>query len=158
MNERLLRLVSKAQLFSSVKRETLSSLLNDDNTYLMRFKNGEIIYSSEAFKDAIGIITSGNAKVMKKNSKVMVGKLYLGDIFGCQSLFVGKEFFTNEIVAGCDTKVLFINKAAIISIMQLETNFSLEYIRYLSGRIYYQQKNSKLYRRHSRKQTCIIPS
>lgn len=137
MNEKLLSLLSQADLFSSVKSETLSSLLSEENTQLRNYKNGDLIYSSEAFKDAIGIIVSGNAKVMKKNSDVMVGKLFEGDIFGCQSLFIGSDFFSNEIFAGCETEIFFISKAAIISLMQLETNFSLEYIRYLSGRIYY---------------------
>lgn len=137
MNKKILGLLSQADLFSSVKSETLSALLSEDNTELRSYKSGDLIYSSEAFKDAIGIIVSGNAKVMKKNSDVMVGKLFEGDIFGCQSLFVGSDFFTNEIFAGCETQVFFVSKAAVISLMQLETSFSLEYIRYLSGRIYY---------------------
>ena len=140
MNGKLLSLLRQADLFSSVKSETLLALLSEENTELRNYKNGDIIYSSEVFKDAVGIIVSGSAKVMKKNSDVMVGKLFEGDIFGCQALFIGREFFTNEIFAGGETAVLFINKAAIISLMQLETNFSLEYIRYLSGRIYYLNK------------------
>lgn len=137
MNEKLLNLLLQADLFSCVKSEILEKQLSDETTSFAHYKSGELIYSGECFKEAIGVVVSGSAKVKKKNSDVIVGKLHNGDIFGCQSLFLGGDFFTNEIFAQNETDILYISKAAVISLMQLEPGFSLEYIRYLSGRIFY---------------------
>ncbi len=137
IDEKLLDLLAEADIFFCVKKETLGILLNEDNISLVTFKSGEVVFSSETNREAVGIVVSGNAKVLKKDSDVLVGRLFEKDIFGCQSLFLGASFFTNEIVSSAEMQVLFVSKSAVVSLMQSEPNFSLEYIRYLSGRIYY---------------------
>lgn len=140
LTEDIIEKVSKASLFCDVKSEALKVALTEETVSLQSYKSGEIIYSAENYKSAVGIILQGSAKVKTKEGTVIVGCLEENDIFGCQSLFLGSGYFTNEIVASANTKVLYLEKKAIIALMQLDNGFSLDYIRYLSERIYFLNK------------------
>lgn len=140
LTEDIIEKVSQASLFCDVKKEVLKIALTDETVSQQSYKSGEEIYSSENFKSAVGIILHGSAKVKTKDGSVIVGCLEENDIFGCQSLFLGSEYFTNKIVASANTTVFYLDKKAIIALMQLDSSFSLDYIRYLSERIYFLNK------------------
>ncbi|MGN0469133.1 MAG: Crp/Fnr family transcriptional regulator [Acutalibacteraceae bacterium] len=137
LSDEILNRVKENDLFSSVDFGLLKNVFNEENTFFEKYKNGELIYSSEKFKNAVGFIVSGEAKVIRKGSRVLVGRLQKNDVFGCQSLFLSASYFSNEIVAKGETTVLYISKAAVVVLMQNEPCFSLDYIRYLSKRIYF---------------------
>lgn len=137
---RIIEKLREVEMFSSVSPEILSSVLSNDEVEVVDYKKGEIIYSSEVYRASIGLILKGSARVLKVENGVMVSKLTEGDIFGCAVLFSGKEYFVNEITATKDTKVVYVGKGSILKLMQLEGNFSVEYIRYLSDRIYFLNK------------------
>ena len=86
---------------------------------------------------SVGFILKGSAKVVKKGSDLLVGRLFENDVFGCQCLFLSGEYFTNEIISLSDTTVLFITKRGISRLLNENSVFSLDYIRYLSKRIYF---------------------
>lgn len=128
--------ICKTELFSDIDKEVLSSFFTGSEK-TEKYKNADMIYSSEKYENAIGFIVKGRAMVINKDSKVIVGNLSEGSIFGFQSLFLSPSYFTNEIIAVGDTKVFYIEKDAISLLLKSEPEFALNYIRYLSKRIYF---------------------
>ena len=135
--EAILSRVCENELFSSLKTKDLLPFYKDGEIYTSKYKSGDVIYSSEKFVSAIGFIVKGSAKVIKKGSDLVVGRLFENDVFGCQSLFLSGQYFTNEIVAVSDTTVLFIAKSVVSNLLSFNSVFSFDYIRYLSKRIYF---------------------
>ncbi|MGN1195160.1 MAG: Crp/Fnr family transcriptional regulator [Acutalibacteraceae bacterium] len=132
--------LKNADIFSSADEALLRNALTDSDIEKISYKKGEIIYSSEVFHDCIGIIISGKASVSKKDGDVIVNRLSDGDIFGAAALFLSREYFINVITAMVKTQVIYVGKAAIRQLMQLDSGFSLGFIRYLSERIFFLNK------------------
>lgn len=135
LNDEMIEIVSRADIFSSVKVQNLKNVLNGENTFFKTYKNGTVIFSSLCYTCAIGVIVSGSAQVKNERSSVLVSQLSQGDVFGCQSLFLGNDAFDNVITAKGQTTVLYILKPAVLTLLQNESGFVLDYIRYLSGRV-----------------------
>lgn len=140
VSEKLVEKLLKLDLFSSLTPEFLKNILSCDETFLVDYKRGDVIYSAEHFRFAIGFVVRGGAKVLKSENGVIISKLTDGSLFGCAALFSGRDYFVNEIVATKDTRVFYIDKSVIVKIMQLDTTFSVSYIRYLSERILFLNK------------------
>lgn len=130
----------KADIFSSANREVLSAVLESGGAELQKYKKGEIIYSADVFHESVGCVISGAAAVRSKDGRVLVNRLFSGDIFGCAVLFLSKERFQNVITAEKQTAVLYIGKDAVTKLMQLDPGFSLSFIKYLSERICFLNK------------------
>ena len=129
--------ICENELFSSVDIKALLPLYEEGEIYTADYKSADVIYSSEKFVSSVGFILKGSAKVVKKGSDLLVGRLFENDVFGCQCLFLSSEYFTNEIISLSDTKVLFISKRAVAQLLNGNPAFSLDYIRYLSKRVYF---------------------
>ena len=129
--------ICENELFSSVDIKALLPLYEEGEIYTADYKSADVIYSSEKFVSSVGFILKGSAKVVKKGSDLLVGRLFENDVFGCQCLFLSGAYFTNEIISIYDTTVLFITKRGISRLLNENSVFSLDYIRYLSKRIYF---------------------
>lgn len=137
INKAILSRVCETELFSVLEVNDLLPFVKKGEIYASEYKNGEIIYSAERFTDAVGFIVKGSAKVIKKGSDLVVGRLFENDVFGCQCLFLSGEYFTNEIVSLSDTSVLYIPKRTVLFLLNEKPSLALDYIRYLSKRIYF---------------------
>ncbi len=140
VSDKLVEKLLKLDIFSSLSPRMLKTALSCDDTNIVDYKRGEVIYSSECFRFSVGFIIRGGAKVIKSENGVMISKLSENSIFGCAALFSGKDHFVNEIVATKDTRVFYIDKSVIVKLMQLDTTFPVSYIRYLSDRILFLNK------------------
>lgn len=130
-------LLKNADIFSGADEALLKTVLTDSDIEKACYKKGEVIYSGEVFHDCIGIIVSGKATVLKKDSDVIVNRLSDGNIFGAAALFLSREYFINVITAAVRTDVIYVGKAAIRQLMRLDPDFALSFIRYLSERIFF---------------------
>lgn len=140
LSENDIDLLLHADIFSVADKALLRAALTDSDFEKVKYKKGEIIYSSEVFHDCIGLILSGKATVRKKDAELIVSHLSVGDIFGAAALFLSRDYFLNEITAEVKTEVLYIGKAAVRRLLQTDQNFSLGFIRYLSERIFFLNK------------------
>ncbi len=140
VNDKLVQRLLKLDLFSSFSFQTLKSALSCEECMMVDFKRGDVIYSSQNFRFFVGFIVKGAAKIIKGSNSVMIDKLSENSIFGCAALFFDKEPFVNLIVATRDTRVFYIEKSVVLRLMQLDTTFSVSYIRYLSDDIYFLNK------------------
>lgn len=140
LNDKIIPSLTMCDLFSSVSQDSLKKVLSNDASFFAEYKNGQLIFSSEKYTEAIGFIVSGGAKVVKKGSSLMIKRLYQNDIFGFQSLFTGQAYEINEVYAVCDTLVFYITKSAVVALTQLEKNFQLDFIRILSKEVNFLNK------------------
>lgn len=140
VSDKLVEKLLKLDIFSSLSPVMLKTALSCDETYVIDYKRGETIYSSDCFRYSVGFIIKGGAKVFKSENGVIISKLSENSVFGCAALFSGKDHFVNQIVATKDTRVFYIDKSVILKLMQSDPTFSVSYIRYLSDRILFLNK------------------
>lgn len=131
-----LDLIMSQELFWGISEQEVSTFLTEDMIEEKSFKSGEVVMSRDSEKEVIGIVVSGVCHVLTR-SNAYIGLLEKGNIFGCQSLYIGIDSFPNIIKAKGAVDVLFIKKSAIDVLVTGNPGFALSYIRYLSKRISY---------------------
>ncbi len=137
VNEKTLNKLHEAPIFREGDMDILRQVLSEDGADLADYKKSDLIYGVNAFNLAIGFILKGEVKVVKRENSAVISVLGAGDIFGCASLFSGKDYYVNDIIAVGDCRVLFIRKETAEKLMLRDGGFSLGFIRYLSERLYY---------------------
>ena len=134
INTRFFNALQENEMFSDVRRETLSALLTDAQVEFVSYARDDVICSAETYRNAIGFLFKGEAKVQRRNGALMISRLRAGDVFGCAFLF-SAESFPGEIVACKQSVVAYISKAAVVQLMEQDSGFTISFIRYLSQRI-----------------------
>lgn len=127
----------RAKLFVGVSREMLSSLLERQERAIVSYKRGDIIYSPEKYERSIGLILKGSVNVVKPASGVIISTLKKGDIFGAITIYAQKDHYVSKLTATTETKVLFVDKSTIGLLMLQDNNIAVNFVSYLSDRIYY---------------------
>ena len=121
-------------IFSCVSENEIKNLIKEYGEEVTYNKN-EVIFSHSEFKNKIGILFKGTAKVYK--GKMPLSVLESGDVFGAVTLFSDKDYFTTDIIAQSDCKIIFISKEGIKFLLKNNEKFAENYIGYLSDRIYF---------------------
>lgn len=137
-----LELIKSHELFWGISDNDLQSALTENLLEEKSHHTGTIIMSKENHTDAIGMVVKGVCEV-KGNGSLYIGTLEEGNLFGCQSLFIGGENFPNTIMAKGNVKILYIKKEAVEALISISPVFAVSYIRYLSGRICFLHKRIK---------------
>lgn len=102
----------------------------------VKFKKGEIIYSPESFKRAIGFIVSGCAVVVTDNAKRLVMKrLATGSCFGAAAVFGGSESYVSTVSAVEPSEIVFITEETLTRIFKEYPDTAVSYIAFLSDKI-----------------------
>ncbi len=99
------------------------------------YKKSEPIFSKDSIEKQIGIIIGGKASVRKEN--VVIGTLEKYSVFGAVTLYNANDKFVNNIVALNGCRVLFVSKEGVDILIENNSEFAKNYIKYLSERIYY---------------------
>ncbi len=101
-----------------------------------KFKKGDVIYSANTFKSALGVILNGTASATAENSDGFFKKSFTkGNIFGAAAIFGDGGAYVSQIIARTDCEVLFIDEAVLKKIFALYPLTSLNYISFLSDKI-----------------------
>lgn len=130
-------------LFDSVKRETLVSIINDITPEIRDFSHKEIIYSPTDYEKKVGFIASGECSVeqIKADGKaVPLNLLRAGDCFGIMAVLSDEPEFPTRITAVKDTRVIFITKQKLLSILKKHPAVSMNLIYFLSRKITFLNK------------------
>ncbi|MCD8055423.1 MAG: Crp/Fnr family transcriptional regulator [Clostridiales bacterium] len=128
-----LETVSKTFLFRGISPDEIKDLIGDINFEKIRFSKGEVIFSRENFRRALGIILSGSVTVTKGDLTMSV--LSVSDLFGAAALFNEEETYVSTLTARKAVKVLFLSDDDVVKLIGREPRIAGSYIRYLSGRI-----------------------
>ncbi len=129
--EKTLDLISSNPLFSGLKKETLSSLI--ENSEALVYPRGKVIRNNDTAFEGIGVLIRG--KVSVGRGKAVINSARDGLVFGAAGLFGAKSFSPSEITASTECTVLKIKKTDIKKLIETEAGFAENYIAYLSERI-----------------------
>jgi len=100
------------------------------------FNKGDIIYSGEAFKNALGFIVKGTAVAVSNNENRIFLKSFSENMcFGAAALFGGKETYVSTIIAKTDIEILFINEEELKKIFTKYPETAINYIAFLSDKV-----------------------
>ena len=100
------------------------------------FKKGEIIYSKDTFKNAIGFVLSGNVVALANNHNEILLKNFTANMcFGVAALFGGGDCYVSTITAKTDCKILFITEDELKSIFNEYPQVAINYITFLSNKV-----------------------
>ena len=101
-----------------------------------KFKKGDMIYSADTFKLALGVILKGTASATSENSDSFFKKSFsTGSVFGAAAIFGDSGPYVSQIIANTDCEVLFIEETLLKKIFALYPQTSLNYISFLSDKI-----------------------
>ncbi len=137
VTKQVLDALCATKLFIGVSRKNLSSLLEAQEKTTVIYKRGDVIYSPDNYENSLGFIIRGSVNVIKPSSGVIISNLTKGDIFGAVTLYSQKGYYVNKLVATTETKVLFIDRATVNVLMIQDQALAVNFISYLSDRIYY---------------------
>lgn len=130
MSDKRVNALLSAELFcslSATEKQEISSLCEEIN-----IPKGEAIF----LQNKLGCLVKGGARVEVKNGTGTVMKrLSVGDIFGCASLFEGGA--VTNIKADRDSRLVCISQENMVEIFGKYPTVSVDYIKYLSGKIRY---------------------
>lgn len=137
--KKAISVLQTAPIFSSVSVENLEKTVKDYSE-LISYQKGDMIFSRDSYRRAIGVVVSGKAQV--KKGKMPLSVHSAGDIFGAVTLFSDSDRYATDIFAATPCKVLFVSREGILSLITENPTVSESYIAYLSNRIYF--LNSRL--------------
>ena len=124
-------------LFREMSPDDIEKLISKAPPIIVDFARGYIIYSPTTFEKKIGFILDGKCEVRTSRSGgsgAVMNVLGEGDSFGILAAFSDKEFPT-EILATKNTRVMFFDKADIISIVSTSRAAASNLIGFLVNRI-----------------------
>ncbi len=131
-----IRLLQGCFLFNGESAEALSRRLKDAAFTLSGFTKGEIIFG-EGDTHQLGILLSGSAFAHPSDGGCSRLKTFsAGEIFGAAGVFCdeGRPPLC-KIEAASDCRVLYIKREGVEKILYENPERSIEYIRFLSGRV-----------------------
>ena len=99
----------------------------------LTFKKGEVIYSEDCFKKALGLFLSGSASAVNKS--LYKKRFETGSVFGAAALFGRDNCYVSKIIADTNCEVLFITEDALKKIFNLYPAATINYITFLSNKI-----------------------
>ncbi len=126
---------SKLFIFKDVDSESIKAI---SKTFPQgqSFKKGEIIYSADTFKNAIGFVLSGKVVAVANNHNEILLKNFEANMcFGAAAIFGGGEVYVSTITAKTDCEILFINEDVLKAIFSEYPQVAINYITFLSNKI-----------------------
>lgn len=118
-------------LTTDEKKEALSLL---DSTW--HFQKGDVIYSADNFKNALGVIITGTAFALNSGDSELYMKTFSpGSFFGAAAVFGGNEKYVSTIIAKTDVDVLFLEESKLSEIFTKFPKTAINYITFLTDKI-----------------------
>ncbi len=126
---------SKLFLFKNLKEIEIEKIIAQLPKPL-KFKKGEIIYSADTFKNAIGFILKGTAFAVSNNENKIYLKMFNENMcFGAAAVFGGTENYVSTITAKTDCEILFITEKTLEKIFTNHPKCAINYIAFLSDKV-----------------------
>lgn len=102
------------------------------------FEKGAVIYATDRFQRALGILAQGEAQVVRfdaEGHRIIMNTLHEGDSFGAAALFDAPESYVSTVVAVQPCQVWFLPEETLEEWMRRDWRIARNYIAFLSGRI-----------------------
>ncbi len=138
----ILSVLQNSFLFRDVDGEQLSELIRDNCPTLVKYKRGDIIYSSASSKRQVGFVISGQCEIRRERidtGPVLLNSIGVSESFGILSVFSDEEFPTRVVAArGCE--IAFFSDGQIRAFIAQSEQINLNLINFLAGRIVFLNK------------------
>lgn len=124
----------KCELFEGFDKFQLITMLECFSPRLYSFNKGEFIVMGGDRYKGLGIIIEGSAVITKENaagSRVMLGVISAGELFGEVIAFSGKEQWPANVQAQTDGMAIFLENNAIINQCNEACSFHSQLIKNL---------------------------
>lgn len=97
------------------------------------FEKGTVIYTTDRFRPAMGIVLKGRVEVVRGHA--ILNRLGPGEAFGAAALYGEETEYVSEVRAATACEVQFLPQALLDRWMQADHRITENYIRFLSDRI-----------------------
>ena len=126
-------------IFRDAKQESVNRFLTEDTLRTEAFSPHQPIYSSESERISVGILCSGNARVLagQGDEYTILNALHEGDMFGIANLFDTDSPFPTRIVATAESRVLFIDGDAFRRLIEGDRQILHNYLSFQSRKLMY---------------------
>ncbi len=133
-------LIASTFLFHNLDETQIRRIITDTHCREERYPKGRVIFDRTHFSRCLGIVLSGEIRVEKQTSEdryMKMSTLRPGDCFGAASMFCDREEYATVLTAAKPAEILFLPEEIIRRAMHLDFTVTENYIRYLSGRIWF---------------------
>ena len=136
-NQDIISSLSSLPLFHGIDSPLWQTSIENGAAVVLSFPAGAEIFSPANKEKKLGVILSGLACVFSasENSGALLRTLEAGDTFGVANLFCNREEYVSLILAKKPCRVLFFSHDLIEELIQNDSAFRMNYIRFLSERI-----------------------
>lgn len=126
---------SKLFIFSDLDNESINNITLTFPK-AQTFKKGEIIYSADTFKNAIGFVISGSVVAVANNHNEVLLKNFTQNMcFGVAAIFGGGDNYVSTITAKTNCEILFLSEEDLKAIFNKYPQVAINYIRFISDKI-----------------------
>jgi len=134
--------LSRNSILKCADGENINKYFTDNSISVKDFGTGEIIYSPQHKKRAVGMLLDGKAMAEPVGAKdsALLRFMSKNDLFGVANLYSDGEPFPSIIVAKTSVKVLFIDGQAFCSLIDNDSGARQAYLRFMSNRIIFLNK------------------
>lgn len=137
MNDGLTEFISCSFLFKGLSEDKTSSILKSLTYTISDFKRGDLIFTPLEFEKKIGFVIDGECDVTQSHgdSSVRLRALTKGDTFGIIAIFSPNAEYPTTVVARRTSKVLFLDKDTVLSLVRQFSQIALNVITFLAERV-----------------------
>jgi len=126
-------------LFRNVDDLEIIKLVNSINYVVKNYKAGEIVALEGDPCDSISLILKGNIEIHKPFSSgkiVTINHFGTGDIFAESLVFSSKKTYPANVVSSSESKIMFVPRDQLITMMSKNANVMENFAGVLSSRIH----------------------
>ena len=125
-------------LFKNISGEDIESLMKSIDYTVKTFEKNEFIGIQGQACGALGIIAEGSLEIHKpfpSGKVVTINHFTVGNIFGEAILFSKENNYPANVVSSSHTRIIFIDKVNLVSLMGLNNTIIENFMSVLSNRI-----------------------
>ena len=128
--------LNKCELFEGMGDQEINSLIPCLRPSVRSFSRGELISQAGQLQYAIGIVLDGEVQIVKEDidgSRLILGMLGPGELFGEVSAYAGQERWPSTVVAMASGQVLFLHTQKLLEPCCQTCDFHRRLIRNMLG-------------------------
>ncbi len=140
MEKEYILFLTSTFLFDKIPYEKVSTILDPIRPELVKFKRGNIIFSPSEHEKKLAFIYDGECTVIKPDnsgSTITFNRLKKGGTFGITTIFSNNKMFPTTVRASTNCSVLFIDYGDLMSIIEKNSDVSINIMKFMTTRIEY---------------------
>ncbi len=136
--EKYLKHLVQCVLFKSLSESEIQNILKSVPYIIKNYEKNEVIAVEDDECNSLGIILDGNIEIHKpfpSGKVVTINHFKAGNIFGEALVFSGKHLYPATIISSDNSKIMYIDREDIVTMMTLDSRIIHNFMGVLSNRI-----------------------